>query len=67
VLHGLNLPGKALAWLRHFCSSRNGAPSIPTSAQLTDIEMGQLQLGEKKGTGPMPEKGKEKEKDQVEL
>jgi hypothetical protein len=29
--------------------------------------MGQLQLGEKKGTGPMPEKGKEKEKDQVEL
>jgi hypothetical protein len=29
--------------------------------------MDQLQLGEKKGTGPMPGKGEEKEKDQVEL
>jgi hypothetical protein len=29
--------------------------------------MGQLQLGEKKDTGPMSEKGEKKKKEQVEL
>jgi hypothetical protein len=30
-------------------------------------EMGHFWLGEEKGTGPMPEKGEEHEKDQAEL